>query len=656
MIDVFWTTNGGRGANRMKAVPKYFVVLIMIVLPALLLQLLLPPIVEGKESRTLVPDWQVKWETEIPETITPAAVKDSQYWLNVKQQEDHSKPKDAVSAWFRFTLPNDVLNQPAILLGRINGKDVLAFIDDVPVFESNRDYMYTNHRLLLPLSYEDMGKTLYVWVETPRGSTGVEGRMTIGEYEDLRGEFIQKDLGDFVMGSTFLFVALVMFFCCFFLPRQTLSTWMSLSLVICACGIQLITYSPFLYTFYGEYGKIWVTLFDISIFVLIPALTFYFEKIYGSGPYHLIRYMKIFHLIYSTTCFVFMFINQISGDLFYSAYYLFTVRLLGIIMMSQMLILVGITIAYTVKRSKDAYIFTIGFSLLTAATLADMITFYAKNGNYLFYFWKWGVLALIISLIVMLGRKFVRSHEQVVRYSKELEMFNNELQRSEKMEIISELAASVAHEVRNPLQVTRGFMQLLGERSNQSQQEYLNLALKELDRASAIITDFLTFAKPELEQVSKLNLSEELRHVTGILMPLANIGGGTIKLDVPATIHIMGNSSKLKQAMVNLVKNSIEALSGEGTIKIWAYIEKGQAVIHVRDNGVGMDVEELERLGEPYFSNKTKGTGLGLMVTFRIIEAMRGKIHFTSHKGIGTEVVIRIPLAPIDEGKSELLD
>lgn len=641
----------------MKAVPKYFVVLIMIVLPALLLQLFMPPIVEGKaNSYTFVPDWQVKWETVIPEVTTPAAVRNSQDWLNVKEQGDSSKPEDAVSAWFRFTLPKDLLIQPAILLGRINGKDVLAFIEDEPVFQSKRDYMYTNHRLLLPLSHEDLGKTLYIWVETPRGSTGVEGRMTIGEYEDLRGEFIQKDLGDFVMGSTFLFVALVMFFCCFFLPRQTLSTWMSLSLVICACGIQLITYSPFLYTFYGEYGKIWVILFDISIFVLIPALTFYFEKIYGVGPYHLIRYMKIFHLVYSIVCFTLMFINQITGDLFYGTYYLITVQLLGIIMMTQMIILVGITIAYTVKRSKDAYIFTIGFSLLTAATLADMITFYARNGNYLFYFWKWGVLALIISLIVMLGRKFVRSHEQVVRYSKELEMFNNELQRSEKMEIISELAASVAHEVRNPLQVTRGFMQLLGERSNQSQQEYLNLALKELDRASAIITDFLTFAKPELEQVSKLNLSEELRHVTGILMPLANIGGGTIKLDVPATIHIMGNSSKLKQAMVNLVKNSIEALSGEGMIKIWAYIEKGHAVIHVRDNGIGMDIDELARLGEPYFSNKTKGTGLGLMVTFRIIEAMQGKIHFTSHKGIGTEAVIRIPIVPHDEEKSDLLE
>ncbi|WP_054956250.1 sensor histidine kinase [Paenibacillus dakarensis] len=627
----------------MKAVPKYFAVLIMIIVPVLLLQLLLPSIAAGNESYSLAPDWQVMWEWKKPDTITPEAVKESQDWQSI--EGGLSKPEGAVSAWFRASLPHDVLNQPAILLGQVTGKDVIAFVEDEPLFESHRDYMYTKHRLLLSLAQEDMGKTLYIWIETPRGATGIEGFMSIGEYENLQGEFIQEDLDDFVMGSSFLFIALVMFFCCFFLPRHNVTTWISLSLVICASGILLITYSPFLYTFYSEYGELWLTLFDISMLVLVPALTFYFEKIYGTGPFGVIRYMKNFLFIYSMICLVFLFVNQLSGDRFYNAFYIISVSVLGIIVIIEMLILVGITIMYTIKRKKDAYIFSIGFSLLTAAAIGDLITFYTKNGHYYFFLWKWGVLALIISLIVMLGRKFVRSHEQVVRYSKELELFNNELQRSEKMEIISELAASVAHEVRNPLQVTRGFMQLLGERSNPSQQEYLDLALKELDRASAIITDFLTFAKPELEQVSKLNLPDELRHVAGILMPLANIGGGTIVLNAPETIHTLGNSSKLKQAMVNLVKNSIEALDGEGTVNIWAYKDKEQAIIHIRDDGVGMEAQELVRLGEPYYSNKTKGTGLGLMVTFRIIEAMKGTIEFTSQKGIGTEVIIRFPLA-----------
>ena len=168
-------------------------------------------------------------------------------------------------------------------------------------------------------------------------------------------------------------------------------------------------------------------------------------------------------------------------------------------------------------------------------------------------------------------------------------MFNNELQRSEKMEIISELAASVAHEVRNPLQVTRGFMRLLAQNTKQAEKEYFGLALKELDRASGIITDFLTFAKPELENETKLNVYEELKHVKAS-SPLANLSGGSIELDNAKELFMTGNSSKLKQAMINIVKNSIEALDGEGVIRIWAYAKGEEVVIHIKDDGIGMDL------------------------------------------------------------------
>ncbi|WP_106768620.1 sensor histidine kinase [Paenibacillus faecalis] len=627
----------------MKAVPKYFDVCMKAVLLTVLFLLSIPHTADGREARTLISDWQIRWDLQRPAAISPAQVKHNMDWVNIDQPAVLTKPENAESVWFRVTLPENVWNDPTLLLDQIEGQNVLAFVDEKLVYESRRDYLYTMHRVFLPVQQEDMGKNLYIWIETPKDFVGVIGNLQIGEYEDLRGDFILRDLGDFVMGSTFLFIAIVMFFSCFFLPKPSRSSWLSLGMVIGSCGVILITYSPFLYTFYEEYGNIWFTLFDVALYILLPALIFYFQKIYGPGPFGLIRHWTNFQFIYSAICFIFLIINQLNDNQFYKAYYFVSSRLLGVIMILQMLFLAGMTVAYMLKRKKEAYIFSIGFSVQTAAVLGDLITFYVKKGNHHLFLWKWGVLAFVVSLIVILGQRFVRSHEKLIKYSKELELFNNELQRSEKMEIISELAASVAHEVRNPLQVTRGFMQLLEEKSRADQQEYLNLALEELDRASAIITDFLTFAKPELEQVTELNLSDELRHVTGILSPLANIGGGTISLEVPESIYILGNSSKFKQAMINLVKNSIEALDGEGTVKIWACTDKEQAVIRVRDNGIGMDMNEISRLGEPYFSNKTKGTGLGLMVTFRIIEAMKGSIHFISRKGIGTEVTIKIP-------------
>jgi signal transduction histidine kinase len=175
--------------------------------------------------------------------------------------------------------------------------------------------------------------------------------------------------------------------------------------------------------------------------------------------------------------------------------------------------------------------------------------------------------------------------------------------------------------------------------------DYLHIALEELDRASAIITDFLTFAKPEFDQTKTLTILDEFKHIEGIISPMANLQGGKISLDIPQEIKVRGNSSKFKQAFINIIKNSIEALRDQGLIHIWAYVDNGEAVIHIRDNGEGMDAQTLSRLGEPYFSNKTKGTGLGMMVTFRIIETMNGKITFTSAKGVGTEATIRFPVA-----------
>lgn len=178
-----------------------------------------------------------------------------------------------------------------------------------------------------------------------------------------------------------------------------------------------------------------------------------------------------------------------------------------------------------------------------------------------------------------------------------------------------------------------------------AEREYLDLALVELDRASGIITDFLTFAKPEFGKDTVLQISDEFKYIEGILAPLAHLHGGKITVDIPEDLAVRGNSSKFKQAFINIIKNSIEALQEEGVIQIHCYQKQGRVYIHVVDNGEGMGEDVLARLGEPYFSNKTKGTGLGLMVTFRIIEAMDGSIQFTSKKGVGTDAVITLPAA-----------
>ena len=98
------------------------------------------------------------------------------------------------------------------MIDRIKGQDVVAFLENEQVYEAKRDYMYTNHSLLLPVHPDDAGKTVYIWTNGVRDMTlGIEGDIILGEYEHLRGSFIKKDLEDFILGS-FLFIAMVMFF------------------------------------------------------------------------------------------------------------------------------------------------------------------------------------------------------------------------------------------------------------------------------------------------------------------------------------------------------------------------------------------------------------------------------------------------------------
>jgi two-component system, sporulation sensor kinase B len=218
--------------------------------------------------------------------------------------------------------------------------------------------------------------------------------------------------------------------------------------------------------------------------------------------------------------------------------------------------------------------------------------------------------------------------------------------RAEKMEVVSHLAASISHEVRNPLTASRGFMQLLEQHHLplEKRKEYIRIAIEELDRAEAIITDYLTFAKPAPECVEKLNVKTEIERVIDILRPLANMNSVEIQTSL-IPFNVKGEREKFQQCLLNIMKNAIEAMPSGGLLDIYVSLDKNNVLIRISDTGVGMTEEQIERLGEPYFTTKgTKGTGLGMMVVYRIIESMNGTIKITSEVNKGTQVSVYLPL------------
>lgn len=223
-----------------------------------------------------------------------------------------------------------------------------------------------------------------------------------------------------------------------------------------------------------------------------------------------------------------------------------------------------------------------------------------------------------------------------------------------KMEIVSHLAASISHEVRNPLTAVRGFLQLILEHKETSEapKTYASLALDETIRATEIIDDYLTFAKPHPDVVITLDLEKEIGKCKEIISPLALKNNIHMNVVYFHTKKMSGDPNKFRQVLLNICKNSIEAMSKGGTLSIVTSTNAGKNLIHVTDTGHGMSQEHLARLGEPYFSLKEqKGTGLGMMVVFRLVEGMGGTVKITSEEFVGTSITLSFPTLNYDDNK-----
>lgn len=218
------------------------------------------------------------------------------------------------------------------------------------------------------------------------------------------------------------------------------------------------------------------------------------------------------------------------------------------------------------------------------------------------------------------------------------------VEETEKMMVVSELAASIAHEVRNPLTVVKGFVQLVEKDADKSNKEYMNLVLSELDRAESIITDYLQFAKKNQLKKEIIFVPQLLQAVYTVMVSYTNMKGIIFRLLIKEDLHIKGDLSKIKQVCFNLVKNAAEAIQHKhGEIFLSCYSEDNFVVIEIEDNGIGMDQAEVDRMGEPFYTNKETGTGLGVMVTKSIIHEHNGIIAFESIKNKGTRVKVKLP-------------
>ncbi|WP_040204337.1 sensor histidine kinase [Neobacillus jeddahensis] len=254
----------------------------------------------------------------------------------------------------------------------------------------------------------------------------------------------------------------------------------------------------------------------------------------------------------------------------------------------------------------------------------------------------WFAYLVIPSLgigIISYGIEFVRKINEM----------QQQLIKAEKLKAVEQMGAAISHEIRNPLTAASGFVQLLEDDylSRHKRREYLSIVKEELFSAERVIQDYLTFAKPSLEQFEELNVKSELRQIINILQPLANQNSVEIITDFSVIGFIKGDGQKFRQCFVNVLKNAIESMPNGGYLSISTEFSQSYVTIKVKDTGVGMSSKQLERLGEPFYSTKGKnGTGLGMMVVYSIVRAMDGSISVESEMEKGTTFLFEFPTIP----------
>ncbi|WP_339149538.1 MULTISPECIES: ATP-binding protein [unclassified Sutcliffiella] len=216
------------------------------------------------------------------------------------------------------------------------------------------------------------------------------------------------------------------------------------------------------------------------------------------------------------------------------------------------------------------------------------------------------------------------------------------LMQSEKLSVIGELAAGVAHEIRNPVTVLKGFVHLLSQENRKK--EFYTIMDKELERINQITNEFMALAKPQAVHFKKQDLKELIQEVCLFLESEAFIHQVVIEVEHPDEyIWLNCEPNQLKQVLINTIKNGMEAMPNGGKITIQTKVMEGFVHLSIMDEGTGIPEEVINKVGQPFFTTKEQGTGLGLMVSMKIIENHGGQLTIHSQANKGSTVEILLP-------------
>lgn len=335
--------------------------------------------------------------------------------------------------------------------------------------------------------------------------------------------------------------------------------------------------------------------------------------------YVFIRVFKIEYIYYITLPIILSFIfDKYKLNIFLSIINIFmTLYLLDInifCLLSYYIIL--FTLYFIIKNKKD---------FISTYTILNIIyMFLLDNYNIIFLI----SIYLIYNLIILLKKRMKLYYT---------------LEDIENNKLIKTSIFKVTHEIKNPLAVIKGYLSIFDPNDSDKCLKYKNILEIEVENALNVLKDFSSINHLDIKK-NNINYYDLLMEAKETILPFFNDKNIKLNINSPRELFVNADYNRMKQVLINILKNSTEALSDNGKIDIKSYIENNKLITIIKDNGHGMDKETIDNLFTPFYSKKSFGTGLGLCLSKEIIELHNGTIKYTSKLNLYTEVKIVIPV------------
>jgi two-component system sensor histidine kinase HydH len=269
-------------------------------------------------------------------------------------------------------------------------------------------------------------------------------------------------------------------------------------------------------------------------------------------------------------------------------------------------------------------------------------------------------LGVSVGLIASHERRLTNQHretaESLERANRELRESGEQLRRAERLSALGEIAAGLAHELRNPLAGIKGALEIVSARASTGtpEAEFSGIATRELQRLEGLVQEFLDYARPKPPRLRPADVPDVVRRVARLLGPQAEQAGvGLIVEGEDASQGLRIDPEQIEQVLVNVVLNAVQASPRGGHVRIRHQPRGGRYLIEVADQGPGIPLAAMERIFEPFFTTKERGTGLGLAISQRIVVAHGGEIQLTPRDGGGTIVEIELPVSTTEAVQSQ---